>query len=346
MRLEVSGTRAFTRPSRKDELGGGDVLLTEQGVYLPHGQPVWQIGRLCLTSERLLFLQPRGAIFNTPLTLISQVATESKLFTVVRKPAMTISYCDPGRKGLAKAWFITPYLGRWLECLRKVTSGQGPEQRTGDQRNSEEKAIGGQGDRAPERKCEVPLPSLPLLPITQSQLERLATHLDPSCRAILWHLWMNRHATIDDLALLTAVPTHMDVLFKIRQGINPVAEATLGRPILVFEESRFDRETGEIVCFSWWLDGKVGLTSGWREPRIEVFDETHEINVIVEMPGVEEEGIRIRAQKEKVVVWVDRGGYHEEIPLPAPVDADRAVTRFNNGILLVNLKKLDRGGDR
>jgi HSP20 family molecular chaperone IbpA len=41
------------------------------------------------------------------------------------------------------------------------------------------------------------------------------------------------------------------------------------------------------------------------------------------------------------VVWVDDSGaiYHEEVPLPAPVDAEQVVTCFKNGILIVNLKK-------
>ncbi len=166
--------------------------------------------------------------------------------------------------------------------------------------------------------------------------------LDPGSPEILWHLWLNRHATIHELAELIAAPTHMDVLFRVRQGINPIAEEVLGRPVLVFEESRFDRETGEMVPFSWWLAGKAAAATEGREPRIEVFNEDHEINVIVELPGVEEEAIQVRAQREKVMVWLEsaEARYHEEISLPAPVDADRVVTRFKNGILIVNLKKV------
>ncbi len=338
MRLEVSGTRPPTPsassgqalPSQGKGWGGGEILLVEQGVYQPEGRPVWHIGKLCLTSERLLFLQPRGAIFDTLLTLITEVATESKRFTVVRKMAMAVSYRDPRRKGLAKAWFITPSLGRWLEQLHQIVSEQGP---LPGQRSMEAKE---QGGCAAAEISPAPQP-----PITHAQVERLAMELDLGSRGIVWHLWLNRHATIGELAALIAAPTHMDVLFKIRQGINPIAEEVLGRPILVFEESRFDRETGEMVPFSWWLAGRAASVTEGREPEIEVFNEAHEINIIMELPGVEEEAIRVRAQREKVVVWVDDSGdsYHEEVPLPAPVDADRVVTRFKNGILIVNLKK-------
>jgi HSP20 family molecular chaperone IbpA len=332
LRLEVSGTRppSLTLPLVGGGQDGGEILLAEQGVYQPEGRPVWQIGELRLTGERLLFLQPRGVIFDTPLTLITEVATESKRFTLVRKMAMAVSYRHPRQMSLAKAWFITPSLGRWLEQLRQMVSEQSPPP---EQRNM---GVREQGSAGAAEISPAPQPS-----ITHAQVERLAMELDLGSREIVWHLWLNRHATIGELAALIAAPTHMDVLFKIRQGINPVAEEVLGRPILVFEESRFDRETGEMVPFSWWLAGKaMPVTEGW-EPRIEVFNEAHEINVIVELAGVEEEAIRVRAQREKVVVWVDDSGasYHEEVPLPAPVDADRVATRFKNGILIVNLKK-------
>lgn len=348
MRLEVSGTRTSTPSASSGQAlplqgagwVGGEILLAEQGVYQPEGRPVWQIGKLCLTSERLLFLQPRGAIFNTPLTLITEVTTESKRFTMVRKMAMAISYRDPRRRGLAKAWFITPSLGQWLNHLTQMISGQ--EQYL-SQGAGEHGGIGcgSRGEFSPSPP--LPVTSSPLHPSTSAQdLECLAVELDLGSQEILWHLWLNRHATINELAALIAAPTHMDVLFRIRQGINPVAEEVLGRPILVFEESRFDRETGEMVPFNWWLAGRAAPATEGREPEIEVFNEAHEINVIVELPGVEEEAIRVRAQREKVVVWLEgvSAAYHEEVPLPAPVDADRVVTRFKNGILIVNLQKV------
>ncbi len=350
MRLEISGTRipSPTFPLQGEEQGGGEILLAEQGVYLRPGRPVWQIGELRLTGERLLFLQPRGAIFDTPLTLITEVATESKRFTVVKKIAMAISYCDPRRRGVAKAWFIAPTLGQWLNYLTQMISGQNLSQGTREHGSQGERGTRGQGTGltlSPLHPVSPspphPLTAAPPPPSTSAQdLERLAVELDPGSREILWYLWLNRHATINELAELVAAPTHMDVLFRIRQGINPVAEEVLGRPILAFEESRFDRETGEMVPFSWWLAGRAAPATEGREPGIEVFNEADEINVIVELPGVEEEAIRVSAQREKVVVWVDGVGYHEEIPLPAPVDADRVVTRFKNGILIVNLKKI------
>jgi len=363
LRLEVSGIRT---PSSTLSLEGkeDEILLTGQGVYQPEGRPVWQIGELRLTSKQLLFLQPRGIIFNTPLALITGVSAEHKRFTVVRKMAMAISYRDPRRKDLAKAWFITLSLGRWLAQLRQMVlgseSGPGVEEhgRPGDQeirRSGEGLTLSPLHPVSPSPPH--PLTPAPLPPITHAQMERLAMELDPLSRELLWHLWLNKHATIGELAELIAAPTHMDILFRIRQGINPVAEEVLGWSILVFEESRFDQETGEAVSFSWWLAGEVAPATAWREPEVEVFNEAQEINVVVELPGVEEQTIRVSARREKVVVWVEdadpstrspsamlrasRTGVNcrVEVPLPAPVDGERVVTHFNNGILIVNLQK-------
>ena len=190
MRLKVSGGRTPsptlsleggtpTLPSPCE--GEGEILLAEQGVYLPHGgvlslskgRPVWQIGELRLTGERLLFLQPRGVIFDTPLTLITEVATESKRFTVVRKMAMAISYRDPRRGGVGKAWFITPSLGRWLEQLEQVTGHR--SQVTG--RRSQGSRGAAERRRfplhpSPPAPLLLPCPPAPLFPCPPSPMPR------------------------------------------------------------------------------------------------------------------------------------------------------------------------------
>ena len=332
-------------------------MLAEQAVYQPAGRPVWQIGDLRLTSQRLLFLLTRGASFDIPLTLINAVATESKRFTVVKKLAIAISYRDPYRGSTSKAWFITPTLQVWLERLCELTglcSGDKPNRPAEQVSRPIARGVSHTsqhiGGTRPTRPGDDRLPadsrhssqdnSAP--PIGQQELERLAGALDPASQEILCHLSLNRHATINDLAALIGAPTHMDVLFRIRQGINPVAEEVLGRPILVFEASKFDRETGEMIPFNWWLAGRVTPVTSDQVPRIEVFNEEHEINVIAELPSVTEEAIRVNVQREEVTVRVEdiSTSYHEEIPLPAPVDAGRVVTHFTNGILIVNLQKV------
>ena len=106
-----------------------------------------------------------------------------------------------------------------------------------------------------------------LLKVDRETLNKMVTELDADSKEILWFLYEHRHARIDTLAKLIEAPTHMDILLKIREIINPTAEKIIGYPILSFESSKVDRETGEKVLFSWWLAGQPhqrerGTTSG------------------------------------------------------------------------------------
>jgi HSP20 family molecular chaperone IbpA len=314
-----------------------NVLRRERGVCLPPGENAWQVGELCLTGERVLFRQPKGLIFATPLHLIRSVGVEKRLFTVVRKPTMVLSCEDPRHGGILKAWFITPYLGRWLVQLSALMHNEAAQPAP----SRAKVAAASARARRTVRPCARPAPSPPVQDgFSQEDVERVAARLDSDSREILWHLWLSRHATIDELAAVSAAPSHMDVLLKIKQGINPLAREVLGRSILAFEESRFDRELGEMVTFSWWVAGEASPAAG-RAPEIEVFDEGHEIHVVVALPGLDPDAIRVEADRDKVTVWA--GGsellHHIETPLPAPVDPERVSTDFKNGILIVSLPK-------
>lgn len=318
-----------------------NVVRSERGVCLPPGQDAWQIGELCLTDERLFFRQPNGVIFTTPIRLIRSVGIESRPFTVVRKPTMVLSCQDPRHGGIVKAWFITPYLGRWLVQLSALAQSEGAKQPPAEAKVEGAPAVRVRPCARPAARGSRPAPPQPApAGFSREDVERLAARLDPDSREILWHLWLSRHATIDELAAVGAAPSHMDVLLKIRQGINPLAKKLLGRPILVFEESRFDRELGEMVTFSWWLAGEAPPPAS-PAPEIEVFDEAHEIQVVVALSGLDPDAIHVEAEREKVTVWA--GGsdllHHVETPLPAPVDPGRMSTDFKNGILIVSLPK-------
>ena len=159
-------------------------------------------------------------------------------------------------------------------------------------------------------------------------------------------MWLHGHADIGELAGLVDAATHMDVLFEIRQGINPLAEQLLGRPILVFQESGFDWNTGAMVPFSWWLAGRAVAPVARPAPRVEIMDEGAAINVLAELPGVAEEAIRFEAGRRRLTIWAE--GAEDElrqvISLPAPVSARPVTACYNNGILLVSLQKARRGG--
>ena len=169
-------------------------------------------------------------------------------------------------------------------------------------------------------------------------LNKIVTELDVDSKGILLFLYENRHARIDTLAKLIKAPTHMDILLKIREIINPTAEKIIGYPILSFESSKVDWETGEKVTFSWWLAGQPHKER--KEPLLDIFDEDADLIVYLELLGIKEDKLRLSVTNNKLIIDADKD-YHKEIPLPAVVNAKSFTKRYKNNILEVRLKKAD-----
>ncbi|MCG2821704.1 MAG: hypothetical protein L6371_07495, partial [Candidatus Atribacteria bacterium] len=125
-----------------------------------------------------------------------------------------------------------------------------------------------------------------LLKVDRETLNKMVTELDADSKEILMCLYENRHARIDTIAKLIEAPTHMDILLKIREIINPTAEKIIGYPILSFESSKVDRETGEKVLFSWWLAGQPHKER--KEPLLDIFDEDADVIVYLELLAIKE----------------------------------------------------------
>jgi len=177
-----------------------------------------------------------------------------------------------------------------------------------------------------------------LLKVDLETLDKIAAQLDADSKEILWFLYKNRHAGIDTLAKLIEAPVHMDILLKIREIINPTAEKIIGYPILSFESSRVDWETGEKVTFSWWLPGQPHEER--KEPLLDIFDEDAELVVYLELIGIKEDKLRLSVANNKLIIDVDKD-YSEEISLPAVVNTNSFTKRYKNNILEVRLKKAD-----
>jgi HSP20 family protein len=78
-----------------------------------------------------------------------------------------------------------------------------------------------------------------------------------------------------------------------------------------------------------------------REPIVDVFDEEGRILVIVELPGVSENEIKIEVAEDILNLTAsdtDRK-YAKEILLPSKVKAGSIKTAYKNGILEVTLEK-------
>ena len=78
-----------------------------------------------------------------------------------------------------------------------------------------------------------------------------------------------------------------------------------------------------------------------REPLTDVFDETNEIVIIAEIPGVGEEGVTVNLKGD--ILEISASGknrtYYKEILLPAKVKPETLSHSYKNGVLEVKIKK-------
>lgn len=78
-----------------------------------------------------------------------------------------------------------------------------------------------------------------------------------------------------------------------------------------------------------------------REPIVDVFDEKDRILIIAELPGVDENSIKLDFKKDIILLEAESKDrkYAKEILLPAKVDFESREINFRNGILEVKFKK-------
>jgi HSP20 family protein len=78
-----------------------------------------------------------------------------------------------------------------------------------------------------------------------------------------------------------------------------------------------------------------------REPITDVFDEKEEIRVYAEMPGVNEDDIKVDLKGDILDISAGTGDrkYHKEILLPAKVEPGTLVSSYKNGVLEIKINK-------
>ena len=81
-----------------------------------------------------------------------------------------------------------------------------------------------------------------------------------------------------------------------------------------------------------------------REPLADVVSSDGEVQIIVELPGVEKKDIKLRGTEESMTVSVDtpERKYFKKLELPIKVDPKKAISKYNNGVLEITLKKLEK----
>ena len=177
--------------------------------------------------------------------------------------------------------------------------------------------------------------------IEEEHVAKVAQALDPASGEIIWYLWKNRHAKIEELRQLLGESSHMNVLTRIKEVINPRARKMLGQPLLVFERSRIDYATGENVLYSWWLGKEEERRLADEGRLIDIFDEGDHVMVIMELAGVREEDIQVKVERDKLIVEADTPEHKccEEVTLPSAIDAEHFTTRYHNSILQARFEK-------
>ncbi|HYA85056.1 MAG TPA: archaeal heat shock protein Hsp20 [Candidatus Bathyarchaeia archaeon] len=84
--------------------------------------------------------------------------------------------------------------------------------------------------------------------------------------------------------------------------------------------------------------------SSETEPLVDVTTTDNEVRVVVEMPGVGKDKIKVNAYDNMVEVKSEdpRRKYHRTIEIPAETDIETAKSNYNNGILEITFKKKEQ----
>ena len=85
---------------------------------------------------------------------------------------------------------------------------------------------------------------------------------------------------------------------------------------------------------------------GFRSPINEqvVDDKTGTLRLLLEMPGVEKQDIKVEATEETAVITAENGGrkYRAEVGLRSPVRPDSGKAEYKNGMLEISFSLKDK----
>jgi HSP20 family protein len=103
---------------------------------------------------------------------------------------------------------------------------------------------------------------------------------------------------------------------------------------------------------------EAGPNGEWR-PGVDVYEAHGRLVVVMEVPGVSPDALRVSVQERELVIAGERraprpqaesatflcverphGRFRRAIPLDAPIDVQRAEARLENGLLVVELPRV------
>jgi len=86
----------------------------------------------------------------------------------------------------------------------------------------------------------------------------------------------------------------------------------------------------------------TGDENSLRVPITDIIERERELVILVELPGVDKEDIRLSARKNRIHILAssEKRRYKKVIPLPRSVDVNSLRSEYRNGILEIKLNKV------
>ena len=122
-----------------------------------------------------------------------------------------------------------------------------------------------------------------------------------------------------------------------RVNSHPIRESHAPKPASRVKITRPNREVSKTHTILPPITGTIKE----KEPIVDVFEEEDCLRVMVELPGVEENEINLKAEENTLTISTDTSArtYYKKVDLPTPVKKETIESSYRNGILEVKLKK-------
>jgi HSP20 family protein len=97
-----------------------------------------------------------------------------------------------------------------------------------------------------------------------------------------------------------------------------------------------------------FMNMNTPMISSEREPLSDVSITDKEVKVVIEMPGVPKDKIKLNAYRDKLEITSQdpERKYHEIVEIPPQADIETIRSSYNNGILEIVFKKKDDRGSK
>jgi HSP20 family protein len=117
--------------------------------------------------------------------------------------------------------------------------------------------------------------------------------------------------------------------FTIRSNIGEAGNRDGGVKVEPFGNVRKDSQTGRATVHE------------VTEPPVDVFEEAEHVLVVVEMPGIGEEDLRLELRDDILAIAAEKGSkkYRKEVLLPSSFDPGAMSHSCRNGVLEIKLTR-------